>query len=370
MYRRILGIISMNSQGISPLSPYMQYWKSLASHISEENKMIAIQQLAQLIQDLPQNTSQLESSSGSALYSFVSCISHSCSPNVSIRFQKPDSTISLVAIRDIEEGEIINQCYIDAQVSVEERLLWLKVQYNIDCKCIRCIQETNNFRAIKNANILIEKHRSNFKDKSQKNAPLVSSIFNTDSNQKERIEEMDLDFILSFYYSSPLKLSLAEKKSLLQKKYFLPQIASLLTAVQQKKDFEKTFGFILEAKPSLIPTAGLGAFVKGTVKKGSIVCFYGGISIPQEEAQRIKQDPNFESYLIENSYLISRYDGVMIDGQYYKKKILTPLVYKSSEPNPFQVLNILFPKFLISYFNSKKRRMIIIYVITIWVLEF
>ncbi|KAI8372811.1 uncharacterized protein BYT42DRAFT_578100 [Radiomyces spectabilis] len=93
------------------------------------------------------------------------------------------------------------------------------------------------------------------------------------------------------------------------------QVESILTAVYHshavKEDpnicLKKSLGHQLQISPSSIQGAGMGVFLKGSCKKGSIVCFYPGtIYLPSEPLL-------FAS--IANRYILKCYDGVFVDAK-------------------------------------------------------
>lgn len=79
---------------------------------------------------------------GNAFYSFQSCINHSCVPNAHAfkREEDNDGAAVILALKDIEPGEEITICYIDADAPLEERTRALN-DYGFSCGCEKCEAE-------------------------------------------------------------------------------------------------------------------------------------------------------------------------------------------------------------------------------------
>ncbi|CAN8252076.1 unnamed protein product [Cochlearia groenlandica] len=73
-------------------------------------------------------------------------------------------------------------------------------------------------------------------------------------------------------------------------------------------------GYTLEIKPSLIPhkDAGHGCFIKGEADVGTVLAFYPGVIYSPAFYRYIPGYPKVDS---QNSYLITRYDGTVINAQ-------------------------------------------------------
>lgn len=110
----------------------LKYLQSMASNAHEISEMRVI----------PGNEPKTESSEiGSAAYSLLSLINHSCDPNV-VRHSYFGSTVVLRAIQVIKKGEQIfdNYGFHHATHSKEERHSHLRSQYLFTCQCIACIE--------------------------------------------------------------------------------------------------------------------------------------------------------------------------------------------------------------------------------------
>ena len=104
---------------------------------------------------------------GTALYSYICCMNHSCDPNVMVIYYPPSYINSspncdaskinpkisidevrgtrplmatVIAIKDIHSGDELLHSYIDKYMPREERQAAL-VDYGFKCQCSKCILE-------------------------------------------------------------------------------------------------------------------------------------------------------------------------------------------------------------------------------------
>lgn len=75
----------------------------------------------------------------------ISMLNHSCDPNIRNCFNGKHLTI--VANRDIAEGEQVFNCYGPQWklMSYQERQNTLRQQYNFDCTCLKCINRNDEY---------------------------------------------------------------------------------------------------------------------------------------------------------------------------------------------------------------------------------
>lgn len=76
----------------------------------------------------------------------ISMLNHSCDPNIMNCFNGMQLTIK--ASRDIAEGDEIFNCYGPhwKLMSYQERQRTLRLQYNFNCECLKCINRNDEFR--------------------------------------------------------------------------------------------------------------------------------------------------------------------------------------------------------------------------------
>lgn len=87
---------------------------------------------------------------GTALYSLICCMNHSCRPNCMVRYpgrrgeRRGDRADPLVAqvvlLEDVEAGVELTQSYIDRELGLRERRDALE-DYGFLCRCSRCTEE-------------------------------------------------------------------------------------------------------------------------------------------------------------------------------------------------------------------------------------
>ncbi|KAG5613007.1 hypothetical protein H5410_024288 [Solanum commersonii] len=101
--------------------------------------------------------------------------------------------------------------------------------------------------------------------------------------------------------------------SLAQDHIAVPETKTLhRTEVSQR--LKDLMGYTLEVKPSQIPheDAGKGLFLQGEANIGSVIAFYPGVVYPPAYYRYI---PGYRRVDAQNSHLITRYDGTMINSQ-------------------------------------------------------
>ncbi|XP_049389982.1 uncharacterized protein LOC125854472 [Solanum stenotomum] len=101
--------------------------------------------------------------------------------------------------------------------------------------------------------------------------------------------------------------------SLAQDRIAVPETKTLhRTEVSQR--LKDLMGYTLEVKPSQIPheDAGKGLFLQGEANIGSVIAFYPGVVYPPAYYRYILGYPRVDA---QNSHLITRYDGTMINAQ-------------------------------------------------------
>ncbi|XP_078164774.1 SET domain protein 38 isoform X1 [Carex rostrata] len=75
---------------------------------------------------------------GNAVYIVPSFYNHDCDPNTHIVWVD-SSDVKIKALRDIEEGEELRICYIDASMNIEARQKILSEGFGFHCNCPRCL---------------------------------------------------------------------------------------------------------------------------------------------------------------------------------------------------------------------------------------
>uniref|UniRef100_A0AAV1T611 SET domain-containing protein n=1 Tax=Peronospora matthiolae TaxID=2874970 RepID=A0AAV1T611_9STRA len=76
---------------------------------------------------------------GTALFSGICTMNHSCDPNCTVLYTK-DGAAHVFAVQDVAEGEELCISYIDVDQDVDEREEYLR-EYQFVCHCARCEEE-------------------------------------------------------------------------------------------------------------------------------------------------------------------------------------------------------------------------------------
>lgn len=79
-----------------------------------------------------------EAAVGNAVYILPSFYNHDCDPNTHIVWIDC-ATAKLKALRQIEEGEELQICYLDASMDRDARQQLLSEGFGFHCRCLRCL---------------------------------------------------------------------------------------------------------------------------------------------------------------------------------------------------------------------------------------
>ncbi|KAM6547853.1 hypothetical protein CsatB_019529 [Cannabis sativa] len=81
---------------------------------------------------------EAEGAVGNAVYMLPSFYNHDCDPNTHIIWIE-SADAKLMALRDVEEGEELRICYIDASMDRDARQTFLSQGFGFHCTCLRCM---------------------------------------------------------------------------------------------------------------------------------------------------------------------------------------------------------------------------------------
>ncbi|KAL5545601.1 hypothetical protein UlMin_005288 [Ulmus minor] len=81
-----------------------------------------------------------EAAVGNAVYMLPSFYNHDCDPNAHIIWIE-NVDARLKALRDVDEGEELKICYIDASINREARQAVLSQGFGFQCNCPRCLSD-------------------------------------------------------------------------------------------------------------------------------------------------------------------------------------------------------------------------------------
>ncbi len=77
---------------------------------------------------------------GTALFSVICLMNHSCTPNVQVAYMRGDHAGALLALRDLAPGEELCINYVDVRNPEPLRRVDLE-HYGFRCRCARCVEE-------------------------------------------------------------------------------------------------------------------------------------------------------------------------------------------------------------------------------------
>ena len=161
----LIGKAFCNTMAIRPRSTFSQFMSnSMSDRRKEEGSLGKILELADVLQrkGLPEQEdwreedksepvmfkpseldgffSRLTGRSASGLYSLHSKMNHSCSPNAAvISGSFTDSTIEVIALRDICQGDEVCFSYTDPRLSKTQRRRALQNNHFFFCVCKDCV---------------------------------------------------------------------------------------------------------------------------------------------------------------------------------------------------------------------------------------
>ncbi|VAI46877.1 unnamed protein product [Triticum turgidum subsp. durum] len=104
-----------------------------------------------------------------------------------------------------------------------------------------------------------------------------------------------------------------------------------LTRTELSNKFRDQFGYTLDIKPSLIPhkDAGQGLFLSGEANVGAVLAIYPGVIYSPAYYRYIPGYPRIDAC---NSYLITRYDGTIINAKPWHLGGETREIWDGSDP--------------------------------------
>lgn len=146
-FQSLLAMIGTNGQGIGTSSISQWVSKTSYSLISTEDKQVLDTFIDHLYEQMEEHTGNFLNNEGVALYSLQSTCNHSCIPNAEPSFLHNNHRLSLVAIKDIEEGEEILISYLDECTlnrSRHSRRKELRKNYLFLCDCPKCEEQVTD----------------------------------------------------------------------------------------------------------------------------------------------------------------------------------------------------------------------------------
>uniref|UniRef100_A0A1B6CXX1 Protein-lysine N-trimethyltransferase SMYD5 n=2 Tax=Clastoptera arizonana TaxID=38151 RepID=A0A1B6CXX1_9HEMI len=143
----LLALVGTNGQGVGT-SVFSCWVKNVSKmNMSEDERKILNHLIETMYEEMEEVVGVFLNNEGSALYRLQSCANHSCEPNAMPHFLHNDFTLSMIANRDIQEGEEITISYLDECVlerSRHTRNKILREHYLFSCYCIKCESQTED----------------------------------------------------------------------------------------------------------------------------------------------------------------------------------------------------------------------------------
>jgi hypothetical protein len=140
-YSKLMGMIFMNFQEIGVFSPVRAYMV-LLEKLPPQDRDKACEQFAPLLGKIISRHGGVPHGAGCALFVLHSTINHSCVPSAEISKSADDTDgkLSVIATRDIKEGEeiTISYRYFEESDGYSDRQKILKSQYLFNCDCSLC----------------------------------------------------------------------------------------------------------------------------------------------------------------------------------------------------------------------------------------
>lgn len=141
----LMALIGTNGQGVgtSPISQWVTKCSDLP--LSEEQREELDKFIDKLYEDLDAQSGTFLNNEGVGLFSLQSACNHSCVPNAEPTYLYNNSRLSLVAVKDIKQGEEVCISYLDEcdrGRSRHSRQKLLKENYLFVCECEKCLEES------------------------------------------------------------------------------------------------------------------------------------------------------------------------------------------------------------------------------------
>lgn len=143
-WSELLGAVLLNGQDRSPPSPYDLHRELVSGLPDGEARMQKFEHDVLEMSSLTDAADLSHSSRGQGIYGVGCLFNHSCDPNLNVQYSEVnDETLSVVALRDIAAGEELTISYIDTLLPFTVRQQQLFEHYLFECRCPRCVFESN-----------------------------------------------------------------------------------------------------------------------------------------------------------------------------------------------------------------------------------
>ncbi|KAJ8934380.1 hypothetical protein NQ314_013421 [Rhamnusium bicolor] len=143
-FQGLLALIGTNGQGVGTSAISQWVTKSSDLSLSADEREVLDKFIDNLYDEMDEHSGNFLNNEGVALYSLQSSCNHSCTPNSEPTYLHNNHRLSLVAIKDIEEGDEIFISYLDECMldrSRHSRRKDLMKNYIFACKCPKCEEQ-------------------------------------------------------------------------------------------------------------------------------------------------------------------------------------------------------------------------------------
>lgn len=149
-FQGLLALIGTNGQGVGTSAVSQWVLKTSDLPLNEEDRKDLDTFIDKLYEDMDSHSGNFLNNEGVALFRLQSAANHSCIPNAEPTYLHNNNVLSLVAVRDIQEGDEICISYLDEcnlQRSRHSRRKQLMENYLFACGCPKCEEEINEVDA-------------------------------------------------------------------------------------------------------------------------------------------------------------------------------------------------------------------------------
>ncbi|KAK9881916.1 hypothetical protein WA026_018110 [Henosepilachna vigintioctopunctata] len=145
-FKSLLALIGTNGQGVgtSAISQWVSNTSKLPLTDAERDSLDKF--IDKLYDGMYEKSGNFLNNEGVALFKLQSAANHSCSPNAEATYPHNNFKLSLIALRDISEGEEVFISYLDEcslERSRHSRRKELMENYLFSCNCEKCIAQSD-----------------------------------------------------------------------------------------------------------------------------------------------------------------------------------------------------------------------------------
>lgn len=137
-YRNLNGAILRNAQALNPISDVHMMINATPRSKLETVLFSFNANMKTTDQFLADHYGQSLCISGTGLFLIANSTNHSCDPNLVATSATNNYMVTMIALKDIKQGEELTISYVNKDMDYTDRQAKLKEMYLFDCKCDRC----------------------------------------------------------------------------------------------------------------------------------------------------------------------------------------------------------------------------------------